>query len=98
MFVVILFTACDRDSFTGSNTLLNIINSDVAVRITNSYEIFLFLSKGAARDTVVSLDVQLWEVRVFQGVEAEETLFQLLIIDAADVVFTIPNSYKVLIC
>lgn len=71
MLVFNVFAFSYRCAVACSNALLNIVNCNVTVRISNSDEIFLLLSIGTTDDTVVCLDVKLREGRILQRVEAK---------------------------
>jgi len=68
------------------------------MRVSNSDEVLLPLGKCTTDDTMVSLDVELRESRVLEGVEAEETVLEFRVINATNVVLSITDSNKILIC
>jgi len=71
MLVLDFFTGSDGNALTSSYTLLNVVDRDVTVRITDSDHVLLPLGVGTTGDTVLSNDVKLREVGVFESVETE---------------------------
>jgi hypothetical protein len=75
-----------------SNTLLDVVNGNVTVRITYSDVVFPLLGVGTTDDTVIGLNVQLREGGVLEGVEAEQPVLELGVVNTVDIVFSIPDS------
>lgn len=71
MLVLDFFTASDWYALARCYTLLNVVDRDVSVRITDGDHVLLLLGVGTTSDTVVSNNVELREVGVLQRVEAQ---------------------------
>ena len=73
----------------------HIVYRDIAVRVSHSHQMWLFLRELTASDAVVCPDDPLGELRVLQGPEAKQAWLQELVIRAVDVVLTIADCDQI---
>ena len=64
MFVLDFFTRSNGNALACSYTLLNVVDCDVSMRVTDSNHVLLSLSICTTSNTVISDDVKLREIRV----------------------------------
>jgi len=97
MLVLHFFTRGDGDVLSSGHALLNVIDRDVSMGVSDSNVVLLLLGVSTTGDTVVSLDVQLREIRFLQRVETEEARLELVVVNAVNVVLSVTHSHQVLI-
>jgi len=97
MLVLHLFTGSDGDVLASGDTLLNVIDRNVSMGVSDSNVVLLLLGVGTTGDTVVSRDVELREIGFLQSVETEETRLEFVVVNAVDIVLSVTHSHQVLI-
>lgn len=93
VLTVQVFALSDGAQVIGSN----VVDHDVTVGVSGSYQMGLLLGELATSDTVVSFDDLLREVRVLQSPEAEHTWLEEFVVLARDIVLSVTNSNKFLV-
>jgi len=76
---------------------LDVEDCHVSLRVADGDQVRVLLREGAGRDAVVPLVVLLWESRVFQRPESQDSFLKVTGLGHDDIELTVTNSNEVLV-